>query len=156
MSKKKVSRKLNAIKPPKPSASGYQVGYKNPPLASRWKKGQSGNPAGGQKHNQELKAIKNLTNAELIEVGNIVIKGNVEELKRIARDDAETALKRMLASVVVKIISKGDMTALDVLLNRLVGKVKDQMDISGLPVAPGAQVVICLPPNGRERDRISA
>jgi hypothetical protein len=37
----------------------------------------------------------------------------------------------MVASVALKIISKGDMYALDVLLNRLIGKVKDEVLLTG-------------------------
>lgn len=116
------------------------------PPAPAWKKGQSGNPAGARKHDPELKRLKNLTKHELIEIGNLVIKGNVAELKAIASNPKATVIQTMLAAVSVKIISKGDMGALDVLLNRLVGKVKDEQAIV---VSPG-QVVVSLPSNGRE------
>ncbi len=53
----------------------------------------------------------------------------------------------MIASVAVRIIQGGDMHALDILLNRLVGKVKDevmqQMEIRT------PQVIVTLPDNGR-------
>lgn len=145
MSKKKKNKK--DIK------GDYKVGYGKLPPGSGWKKGQSGNPLGGKAHNPELKRIKNLTNNELVEVANLIIKGSINDLKEMKDDDEQTVLKRMLASVAVKIISKGDMHALDVLLNRLVGKVKDKLDVEGFSLAPGAQVIISLPSNGRERDQ---
>lgn len=33
-------------RPPGPPPEGYEVGYKRPPQATRWRKGQTGNPRG--------------------------------------------------------------------------------------------------------------
>ncbi len=120
-----------------------------PPERSRWKKGQSGNPAGGKKHDPALKRLKNLTKTELIDIGNLVIKGNIVELKAIAKNPDATVIQTMLASVAVKIIEKGDMSALDVLLNRLVGKVKEEIHAS-IDQANPPQIIVTLPSNGRE------
>lgn len=111
------------------------------------KKGQVLNPKGGQAHDPHLKLIKMLTQKELAEIGNLVIKNNLDALKAIAKDKNATVIKVMLAAVAVKVIEKGDMHALDILLNRLVGKVKEQVEHLG-NVAP--QVVVTLPSNGRE------
>lgn len=96
----------------------------------KFKKGQSGNPLGGQLHNKELKAIRNLTEDEMIEIGSLVVKGSIDELKRIKDDPKTTVLKAMMASVAIKTIAKGDAQALEVLLNRLVGKVKDKVEVT--------------------------
>lgn len=114
----------------------------------KFKKGQSGNPSGGRAHDPALRMIRHLTKAELVEIGNLVIKNNMEELKKIGKDPNASVIKTMLAAVAVKIITKGDMHALDVLLNRLVGKVKDEVEHTGTLHAP--QVVVTLPSNGRE------
>lgn len=111
--------------------------------------GQSGNPSGRPKVAPELIAIKNLTEKELIEIGNLVIKGNIQALKDVQKDPEATVIKVMIAAVAVKIISKGDMGALDVLLNRLVGKVKDKLDIKSLNTTP-ARVIVTMPSNGKE------
>lgn len=118
-----------------------------PPKEYQFKKGQSGNPLGGKIHDQDLKRIKHLTKQELSEVANLIIKNNVEELKSLAKAPNSSVIQVMLASVAIKIISKGDMHALDVLLNRLVGKVKDEVHHSG---SVPAQVIVTLPANGRE------
>ncbi len=118
----------------------------------QWKKGQSGNPAGKKPDPPELKRLKNLTKAELVDVGNLIIKGDVGTLQRLAKDPQATVLQRMLAAVAAKIINKGDMQSLDVLLNRMVGKVKDEVALtSNLP-----QVVVNLPSNGREVKELPA
>lgn len=118
----------------------------NPPEHSRFKPGQSGNPLGGKLHDPALKAVKNLTKKELAEIGNLVVKGDVAMLRELAEDEGETVLKRMVASVCFRVIDFGDMGALDTLLNRLVGKVKDEVKHEG----DVARVIVTLPSNGRE------
>jgi hypothetical protein len=114
--------------------------------AAKWKKGESGNPNGRPPDPPALKKLKNLTKAELVDVGNMVIKGDHDALKKLAKAPKATVLQRMLASVAVKVIEKGDMHSLDILLNRMVGKVKDEVAFTGnVP-----QVVVNLPSNGRE------
>jgi hypothetical protein len=44
----------------------HEVGYRNPPKASRWRKGQSGNPRGRQK------GVRNLRTELAEELGEIV------------------------------------------------------------------------------------
>lgn len=110
------------------------------------KKGEpSRNPKGRQIENPEMKKIKNLTREELVEVGSLVLKGSVDELRAIAKDGKATALKCMVAAVAVRTISKGDPQALDALLNRLIGKVKEHIEVDGLNLGT-QQVVIMLPP----------
>ncbi len=95
----------------------------------KFKKGVSGNPAGARAHDPEMRMIKHLTKQELAEIGNLVIKNNMKALQAIAKDPNASVIKTMIASVAVKIVTKGDMQALDVLLNRLIGKVRDDVSI---------------------------
>lgn len=149
MSKRKKHKRPNPYED-KP----YKVGRGKPPKEHQFKPGQSGNPNGSRAHDPEKQAIKKLTQAELSEIANLVLKGDVEELRELKDNDKETVLKRMVASVAIRIISKGDMFAFDTLLDRLIGKVKKQVDVSGIPAIPQgiqpAQVIISLPSNGRE------
>lgn len=102
----------------------------SPPKHQQWKKGQSGNPSGRRPDPPELRAIKNLTEEELVEIGSLVVKGNIDDLKRIKDDPNTTVLKAMIAAVAIKTIAKGDGQALEVLLNRLIGKVKDKVEVT--------------------------
>ncbi len=97
--------------------------------ATKWKKGQSGNLAGGRKHSPEIKALRNLTEEEMVEIGSLVVKGSIEELRAIKNDPNASALKCMMASVAIKTIATGNAQALDILLNRLVGKARDRVEI---------------------------
>lgn len=96
----------------------------------QFKKGQSGNPNGGKAHNKEIKKIKNLTEKELIEVGSLVVKGSIAELERIRKDKNSSALGAMIAGVALNAIAKGNSQALDAILNRLIGKVKEKVEIN--------------------------
>jgi len=116
----------NARKPSEKAGKGGIV----PPKETRWKKGQSGNPEGGRKHNPELKKLKNLTEAEIVEVGSLVVKGSITDLKKLSQNPDCSALTAMMASVAAKAINKGDGAALDILLNRIVGKVKERVEQS--------------------------
>lgn len=91
-------------------------------------------------------AMKKLTKEELQDIASVIIKGDIEQLKQITKDPKQTVLKVLVASVCIKAIQSGDMHALDILLNRLIGKVKEEVVWSG---NPPAQVVISLPDNGK-------
>lgn len=116
-------------------------------LMPKWKKGQSGNPLGGKLHDPDLKRLKNLTKAELVDVGNLIIRGSYMELEKLSKDPKESALRRMVAAQAMRAINSGDTHAFEAILNRLVGKVKDeimqQMEIRT------PQVIVTLPDNGR-------
>lgn len=113
-------------------------------------KGVSGNPLGGKLHDPEIKAIKKLTKEELKEMGSLVLKNNLDALREIKDDPKASVLKVLVASVCIKAIAKGDMHSLDVLLNRLIGKVKEEIAVEGDGLA--APIVnIVLPNNGRQK-----
>lgn len=96
----------------------------------RFPKGVSGNPA-GRPPDVLGRQMRQLTAQEFAEIANLIVKGSIEELRKIVKDESQSAIKVMVAATAVKIISKGDMHSLDILLNRLVGKVKDQIEHSG-------------------------
>lgn len=96
----------------------------------------------------EVNLLKNLTTKELIDVGNQIVKGSVEDILKYQNNPNASALQVMLAAVVARVIRKGDMQVLDILLNRLIGKVKDEIKLSGEIINP-PQIVIMLPPNNR-------
>ena len=112
----------------------------------RYQKGQSGNLKGRPR--DMLKAVKKLTKDELEDIASLVIKSTVEDLRKILKDPDTTAIRVMIVRVVIKIIEKGDMDSLDKLLNRMIGKVKDKVDVTGNGIFP-TTVVIDIPDNGR-------
>jgi hypothetical protein len=110
---------------------GYTVGKGRPPKHSQFRPGRSGNPDGGRRHNPALKIIKRLTAPEIQEVGSLIVKGSMADLKKAAADPGASVYKVMLISLVMRVIKKGDPRAFDTLFNRLVGKPKSASELTG-------------------------
>lgn len=117
----------------------------------KWKPGESGNPAGGRKHDKHFKEMKRLTKQKLAELIEVVLMNGKPALQRILKEDQdkECVLKIWLASAAVTGIRKGDLYPLEWIVSRVVGKVKDEVHHSGEISAP-VQVVVSMPPNGRD------
>jgi hypothetical protein len=116
---------------------------------AQWKKGQSGNPRGKAPIPPELKAVQNLTRKELVDTANILIKSSVQDLERLSKDRTLSGLQSIIVSIALRVKRDGDMVAFDRMLDRLIGKVKDEVEFSG-SVLNQPQVIIQLPANGRE------
>lgn len=133
-----------------------------PPVEHRFKPGQSGNPAGQQKHNPEIKALRRMTHAEIAEVGSLIVAGDVPTLKHIVKSsigkDSESkehsVLKVWFASCALKAISKGDSNSLNVLLDRIVGKVKTEIEMTGAGGGPMLMAHMTLEDVRKEYDRL--
>lgn len=91
-----------------------------------FKKGEVHNPLGAGAHNKELRAVKRLTQQEIAEVGGFILQNNLESLKEVKANPASSVFKVWICSVAITAINKGDAQALNVLLDRIVGKVKEE------------------------------
>jgi hypothetical protein len=102
----------------------YAVGYKKPPVHSRWQKGQSGNPRGPKKRVKSLNTI-------VREVMNAPVK--------IRTGGREQVMSRAQALVLktVEAASKGNDRALDKLLRLFAVAMPD--DGGGLPLEQTSQ-----------------
>lgn len=100
---------------------------KTPPTSGRFKPGNNMNPLGASAHNKDLKQVRRLTKEQVAEIGSLILEGNLEKLQAIKEQKSASVLKVWFASVAVKAISKGDAHALTVILDRIVGKVKDEL-----------------------------
>lgn len=112
------------------------------------KKGDPSPNPNGRPPDMLNRALKKLSIQELEQIGNIIVKGNVEQLKAVAADPTASVIKVMVASIAIGIIKKNDMSALDKLLDRLLGKVKQTVQVDGMPPANAVQIVVSLPDNG--------
>jgi len=110
-------------------------------------KGHSGNPAGRKPLDPAIVAIRNLTDDQLKEVGSLLVKGDDQALKKIVDDPKATVLQKMIASISIKAIIKGDEKAFDTIMNRLIGKPKEVVEVKNTGNL-GIQIVI--PSNGKE------
>jgi hypothetical protein len=106
----------------------------NPSPKSRrhFKKGNCANPKGAGAHNKDLRIVRKLTQAEIAEVGGFILNNNLKALKETKKDPNSSVFKVWVCSVAEKAIYRGDAVALNVLLDRIVGKVKDKIEHIGL------------------------
>lgn len=88
-----------------------------PPLHSRWKPGQSGNPTGRKKAK-----ISHDTLRELIERLMLM---SVAEIDSLVADPKTTMIEMQFAQVMRVAVQDGDYSRLSFLLDRYVGKVPD-------------------------------
>jgi hypothetical protein len=116
-----------------------------------FKKGQSGNPQGARLHNPEIKKIKALTEAELIEVATFVLKSSVGQIKMKMKDPKTPVLQGMVLGLALKTMVKGDAQAFNALMDRLLGKVKENLNLSG-HVGGVSKVILTMPANGSEAE----
>jgi len=117
-----------------------------PPEGRRFKKGQSGNPRGGQLHDPAIKKLKAITRQEIADIGSMVIVGNKAALNRILKNTKETVLRQWFAKVALNALDSGDSKHFNVLLDRIVGKATEVKEISG----PGGSPLLPKTPEQRE------
>jgi hypothetical protein len=102
-----------------------------PPPGKRFQKGQTGNPLGAAIHNKDLKKVRHLTHEDLSTIGTLILESNIAALEAIKANPDTTALRVWFCSVALKAIEKGDAQSLNVLLDRIVGKVSDKVQVTG-------------------------
>lgn len=98
---------------------------KQPPIETRFKKGQSGNPGGKRKMDPLVKKIKETTYIEFVtslhKYGSLTKK---EITSQLLRDDI--SMFEIMFCQIVASAAKGDKDARNVLLDRLWGKAKEE------------------------------
>lgn len=104
----------------------------------RFKKGEVHNPLGAGAHNPLHRQVRKLTKQELAEVASVIIKSDLKgltEIKENANHPAPTkrpsVLQVWIASAAIKGINTGNFTTLNQILDRVIGKVKDEVEVSG-------------------------
>lgn len=96
-----------------------------------WEKGQSGNPNGRPKkvHSQLLKT-KQYSLSEINDVIQTLVSMTTEQLNAVSSHKDATILEKTVAQALKKSLSKGDLVAIETLLNRVYGKPKEKVDIT--------------------------
>lgn len=104
---------------------GENAGHKN---LTPFLPGNPGGP-GRPPTSPELKAIREITRDDLIDIGMMVVKGDTEALENVIKNAKNpdpllrpTALQVLTASCLHKAILKGDVNVLNSLLDRFFGK----------------------------------
>jgi hypothetical protein len=96
---------------------------------TQFAKGQSGNPTGKVPVDPRVKEIKKFTAEELEQLISVLLEAGPDELERIDADPTAPMIKKIMASILTRTQMTGSMQQLDMVLNRLIGKVKERMEV---------------------------
>lgn len=99
-------------------------------------KGQVLNPKGRPRLPEYLKKARKMNKALFQEILQKYMSCNITQLKKHLDDSQRaeskiTALEVVVIKVLYEAMKKGDEKKLDFLLTRLIGKVKDEVEVSG-------------------------
>jgi hypothetical protein len=94
-------------------------------------KGVVTNPKGRPKVSSQLKEIKQLNATRLAELLNEFINMDKEALIAKSKNPSTTVFELIICSILKNAYDKGDQQRINFILDRLVGKVKDQVEHSG-------------------------
>jgi hypothetical protein len=97
----------------------------------KWKPGESGNPNGRPPLPDDVREVKKLTQSELEKVLNDCLLLTKEQLEKICNDSESTMLQLLVAGIIIKGVQNGDSARFEFLLNRLLGKMKDKIELTG-------------------------
>ncbi len=98
--------------------------------ATQFKKGQTGNPNGRPPISPAQRALKNLTVETYRQVIELVLKGNLSELKAMAEHPETPAIQVGVAVSFMKAIKSGDYAIIERIAERIVGKIPDVVHIN--------------------------
>ncbi len=103
--------------------------------------GKSGNPNGRPPMPKDVKEARQLTQRELEISLQKYLLMTPEQLKKAKQDPETTMIDHLIISVMTHGVNKGDQNRVDFLMNRLVGKIKQQVEMSGqLDIRPYKEI----------------
>jgi hypothetical protein len=111
-------------------AKGKKTGGRN------FQKGQVSNPRGGGALTPQTRALRKITIEHLEEIADLILQGNIEELKRLATDPSTSVMKVWIAKAAVAGMTSGNLHSLEIILNRVMGRPRETVQISGLEGGP--------------------
>jgi len=77
----------------------------------------------------DIPKIENITNEHIQSLINLYMQKSRIELKFAMNNEHTPALELMVASIIWKAVAEGDERRFDFILNRTIGKVKEEIDI---------------------------
>lgn len=114
-----------------------------------FKKGQSGNPKGRAKTPPDVKGAKALTEVEFYRIVNKYLYNPRATLKAASDDPNTPIIELLIGNIIAKAVSGGDERRLNFIMERLLGKVKEQHVHSGIPANTQPTVIILPAKDGK-------
>ena len=100
----------------------------NPGPGKRIQKGQVLNPKGAGAHNPLVREIKKMTKDSVAEMLQVILHSNPDD---ITDYKPKTLLEDWIMRGILTAKRKGDLAPLNALLDRVIGKVKDNVAVEG-------------------------
>jgi len=98
--------------------------------ASKWKPGQSGNPSGSSAISRQIATLKKFNKVEAERVLSKFLNWPVDQLIEFIQDKSNQVLETLVARVLLEAIRKGDHSRAEWVLQRLIGKVKEEIEMN--------------------------
>jgi hypothetical protein len=92
--------------------------------------GVSGNPSGRPKVPESEKILRKLSREQFAGMAEMIVLGEWTMIAAMAENENETGLKRLIAQCLVKAHFRGDWLVVDKLLDRLIGKPKEDIEVT--------------------------
>ena len=102
--------------------------------------------------NKEITQIKKIAHGAFTKVLFDYMQKDVQQLEDALEDKSLTALDQLMCKLILEAIKKADPNRVNILLDRLIGKPQQQVDVT----SDGEKMknaVVFLPSNGRENER---
>ena len=117
------------------------------------KKGQVLNPTGKGGHYSSLHKLMRLSRDQYVDVVNEIIRADYETIKAMNKDPKASIIKRMVVSVALGIIESSSPHDLEIFLNRLIGRIPDEIKVDGeiINKNENVKIVVMVPSNGRDQ-----
>ncbi|CAB4169746.1 hypothetical protein UFOVP903_9 [uncultured Caudovirales phage] len=98
---------------------------------AKWKKGQSGNPAGKPPLPEDVKAARKLTAVEFERICANLFTMSTRRLTEVAKNPSTPVLTALVARILEKGLHESSRVELNFFIERFLGKVPDNQIISG-------------------------
>ena len=109
-----------------PEAKARQVKHLKP-----FTKGKSGNPGGGRKKPPDIKVATEYSRNEIERTLNNFLTLTKTDLKQRLEHPEASILQLAIGSVLMKTVKEGDHQRLGFIFDRIIGKVRDRIELSG-------------------------
>lgn len=96
-----------------------------------FKKGQSGNPSGRPKLPADILEGRKLNQIEVARILNRFSNYTLIQLKEILESPESTTLELAIGKIMAEGIKTGDQSRINFILDRMIGKVPDKIELSG-------------------------
>jgi hypothetical protein len=108
------------------------LGHKDPPKEYQFKPGNCANPLGAKAHNVIKRQFRKLTQEQLEEVMTLILSTDPADLQAQAAKNP-SVLKLWIANAASVGLKKGDTAPLVMMLDRILGKPKERVEITNKP-----------------------